>query len=90
LVKNSTLSVVYRIKVTSPAPRLSNTWVRVWTNEGNLIIKDAPLGSDVTITDMAGSAVYSGKVASDEMTIDSIGSGIFLVNVAGEVFKVSL
>ena len=90
LVKNSTLSVVYRIKVTSPAPRLSNTWVRVWTNEGNLIIKDAPLGSDVTITDMAGSAVYSGKVASDEMTVDSIGSGIFLVNVAGEVFKVSL
>ena len=90
LVKNSTLSVVYRIKVTSPAPRLSNTWVRVWTNEGNLIIKDAPLGSDVTITDMAGSAVYSGKVTFDEMTIDSIGSGIFLVNVAGEVFKVSL
>ncbi|MBO7606555.1 MAG: hypothetical protein J6T28_02905 [Paludibacteraceae bacterium] len=90
IIKNSTLSVVYKMKAASPAPRLSDSWTRVWTSEGNLIIKNAPFGSDVTVTDLMGSVIYSGKVDSGEMTIGSIGSGIFLVNVAGEVFKVSL
>lgn len=90
MVKNSILSVVYKKIVASPAPRISNVSVRVWTNEGQLIVRNASLGSDVTITDMMGSVVYSGKVDSGEMTIDSIGSGVFLVSVDGEVFKVSL
>ena len=90
ILDNSTLSVVYKKNSASPAPRITNSWLRVWVNNGSVVISNASFDSDITITNSFGEVLYSGKINSNEMTIDSLSSGIFLVEVDGEIFKVSL
>ena len=90
VTENSTLSVVYKQKVLTDVPMSVNTSAHVWTNGRQVVIDCAQMGAEVVVMDLMGRLVYSGKVDSDEMTIDTLGSGIFVVKVGAEVFKVSL
>ena len=68
----------------------TNSSLRVWVNDGKVIVGNAQIGSEVTITDMMGRTIFMGKVDSSEMELDFLGKGIFLVKVEDEAFKVSL
>lgn len=88
--ENSTISIVYKKDDETRAPKHVNSLSHVWTNNGTIVIGNATLGSSVIISDILGRIVYSGPISSNEETISSLGSGVFIVNVNGEVFKVSL
>lgn len=90
VTENSTLSVVYKQKILTDAPMTANTSTHVWTSDRQVVIGNAQIGTEVVVMDLMGRLVYSGKVDSDKMTIDALGSGIFIVRVGTEVFKVSL
>ena len=88
--ENSTISIVYKKDDETRAPKHVNSLSHVWTNNGTIVIGNATLGSSVIISDILGRIVYSGTISSNEETISLLGSGVFIVNVNGEVFKVSL
>ena len=90
ITANSTLSVVYKKYILTNARMRSSSLLRVWVNEGKVIVGNAQIGSEVTVTDMMGRTIFMGKVDSSEMELDFLGKGIFLVKVEEEVFKVSL
>ena len=88
--ENSILSVVYKQKILTGAPMTTNASAHVWTSDKKVIVGNAEIGTEVAVVDLLGRIVYSGIVDSDEMTIDALGSGVFIVKVGTEVFKVSL
>lgn len=90
VMENSTLSVVYKKITLTNAPSPAYSLLRVWTNNDNIIIRNAQAGSNITVSNMLGSIVYSGKVDSSDMSININGEGIFLVDIDGEIFKISL
>lgn len=87
---NSTLSVVYKKSSSTDVSMPVNSLTRVWTNDRKVIIGNAQTDTEVTVYDMMGRLVYSGKVDSEQMMIDTLGTGIFIVKVGNETFKVSL
>lgn len=90
ITASSTLSVVYKKNILTNARMHTSSLLRVWVNDGKVIVGNAQIGSEVTITDMMGRTIFMGKVDSSEMELDFLGKGIFLVKVEDEVFKVSL
>ncbi|MBR4840334.1 MAG: hypothetical protein IK005_07650 [Paludibacteraceae bacterium] len=86
---NSILSVTYK-KNEKNAPTKYNPFLSVWASEGKVFLSNAQIDSKITITNVDGTIVYSGEVFSSEMVIETLGEGVFLVNVGGESFKVSL
>ncbi|MBR4840333.1 MAG: hypothetical protein IK005_07645 [Paludibacteraceae bacterium] len=90
LLDNSTLSVVYKKKDLTNVMSPSNSLSSVWVKGGEVVICNAPMESKVSVTTITGDVVYRGRVDSSEMVLGSLGSGVFIVNVNGEIFKVSL
>lgn len=90
ITANSTLSVVYKKSILTNARMRANSSLRVWVNEGKVIVGNAQIGSEVTVIDMTGRTIFMDKVDSSEMELDFLCKGIFLVKVEDEVFKVSL
>lgn len=90
ILQNSVLSIVYKKEEPSKVAAPSNSLMRILNRDGNVVISNAPLGLPVTITNLWGAVIYSGKVNSNEMIIEMIGEGVYLVNVAGEIYKIAL
>ena len=90
ILENSTLSVVYRKSILTNAPKRSNNALRLWVNNGSIVISNAQIGANITVTNMLGNVVYSDEADASEMTIELPNSGVFIVIVDGETFKVAL
>lgn len=90
ILENSTLSVVYRKSILTNAPKRSNNALRLWVDNGSIVISNARIGANITVTNMLGNVVYSDEADASEMTIELPNSGVFIVIVDGETFKVAL
>jgi hypothetical protein len=59
---------------------------------GELFISSAPIGSDISISDMSGRVLLNEKINSENQKIDvsSLKSGVYLAKVGGIVRKINV
>lgn len=81
--------VTFQDKTAVVAPKVSDC--TVYANGGEICVVNAPQGSDIVVTDIAGRVVLNVKANSVKTNINSgLNAGIYIVTVDGQSTKVAI
>lgn len=60
----------------------------VWSVNGQILVKNAPIGSYINIYSTSGAMVASQQVSNETTSFDMIANGMYIVNINGQNYKV--
>ncbi len=81
------LTLVNAVNTINPVPDKND--IKIFTRGKVLFVSGAKPGSDISITNMSGKVIYSGKITANpsQININDFPAGIYIVSISGDMAK---
>ncbi len=89
IIMTEDISLTAEFKTPSGVTTLSDSYIKVYANDGVLHIDNAEAGEQVTICDLSGRIIKTGETEAGNTCI-ALDNGVYVVRVQGKIFKIIL